>query len=303
MLKVQYSSICEDSYYNLIAKRKMQKFKNISFESYYDKCVKNKLSNYSLRDVLCGDFQKLLEIQNSIGSKYKSKSNIVKQLFNYDKKSKSFKAKTSLFQPKISEFIEHNIEVHSCYFCNIEYINKFETSKGEIKNSFTLDHMLDKATYPFLALSLYNLIPSCYTCNTKVKGIQEINALSPTASDFDFNEKVKFKTFMCNDNLQIDIEKDFKLLLKEDFSSKYDDYKKILALDGRYEYHKYKVIEMINKRKNYPDSRIKELAKLTKQTEERVKQDLFGEYIFDNDLNKRPLSKLIKDISQELGIK
>jgi len=58
---------------------------------------------------------------------------------------------------------------------------------------------------------------------------------------------------------------------------------------------------MIQKRKEYPDSRIKELAILTQKTEEEVKQDLFGMYLND-DLHKRPLSKLIKDISEELGL-
>jgi len=74
----------------------------------------------------------------------------------------------------------------------------------------------------------------------------------------------------------------------------------ILIID---EYHKYKVIELITKRKQYPDTRIKELALLTQKTVEEVKQDLFGEYIFEEkDLHKRPLSKLIKDIAQELGL-
>ena len=108
---------------------------------------------------------------------------------------------------------------------------------------------------------------------------------------------------MRNKNLQIDEERDFALLLKEDFSTDYQEYIKNLMLDGRYEYHKYKVIEMINKRKEYPDSRIVELAHLTHKTREEVKQDLFGEYLFaDEDLHKRPLSKLIKDISTELGL-
>ena len=66
-------------------------------------------------------------------------------------------------------------------------------------------------------------------------------------------------------------------------------------------FHYVKVIEMIQKRKDYPDSRIKELAKLTQKTEEEVKQDLFGTYLKE-DLHKRPLSKLIKDISKELGL-
>jgi len=108
---------------------------------------------------------------------------------------------------------------------------------------------------------------------------------------------------MKNKNLQVEDVADFELLLKEDFSDIYTKYIEVFELNGRYDYHKYKVLEMINKRKQYPDSRIKELAILTQKTEEEVKQDLFGEYIFDsNDLHKRPLSKLIKDIAQELGL-
>lgn len=35
----------------------------------------------------------------------------------------------------------------------------------------TLDHFYPKGEYPFLGLSLYNLIPSCYTCNSSLKGM------------------------------------------------------------------------------------------------------------------------------------
>ena len=123
----------------------------------------------------------------------------------------------------------------------------------------------------------------------------------PTHSEFDFDKRVKFKTFITNPNLQIKNESDFELLLKEDFSSLYDKYIEVLQLDGRYEYHKYKVIELINKRKKYPDSRIKELSDLTQKPVEEIKQDLFGEYL-DLEVHKRPLSKLIKAISAELGL-
>ncbi|WP_419675851.1 hypothetical protein ACN2CX_00535 [Aliarcobacter butzleri] len=58
---------------------------------------------------------------------------------------------------------------------------------------------------------------------------------------------------------------------------------------------------MIQKRREYPDSRIKELSDLTKKTQEEIKQDLFGIYTLE-DLHKRPLSKLIKDISEELDL-
>lgn len=300
MLKIKYNSNIEDLFYELISESKATKFNKLNFEEYYNKHYKSKL-NFSLKELLVGDFEKLTKIKNYHGTKFKD-DNCIKEMFNYDKaSSKKLQVLISKLQPKISKFIETNIEVNTCYFCNIDFINKFENSKGNIKNAFTLDHMIDKGTYPFLALSLYNLIPSCYVCNSKVKGTNEIKDLSPSSKNFDFDKKVKFKTFLENSNLLIEKEKDIDLLLKEDFSNKFDEYISVLELDARYKYHKDKVIEMINKRKEYPDSRIKELSNLTKKPEEEIKQDLFGFYILE-DLSKKPFSKLIKDISQELGL-
>jgi len=305
MIKVSYRQNIEDEYYKLIAKSKMKQFKNRTFESYYNQYVKLKMGGYELKDLLCSDYEKLIDIKDEIKTKYSSQNNIIKQLFNYDKaKSKTITPKLSKLQPKISFFIQDRLAINTCYFCNIEFINKFKSSAdGKFKNGFTLDHYIDKGKYPYLALSLYNLIPSCYTCNSKVKGTDEINNLSPSSKKFDFDTKVKFRTFITNKNLQINNEQDFILMLKEDFSLDYKEYIDGFMLNERYEYHKYKVIEMINKRKEYPNSRIKELAILTQKTEEEVKQDLFGEYLFeDEDLHKRPLSKLVKDISEELGL-
>ena len=305
MIKVSYSQNIADEYYKLIAKSKMQQFNSRTFESYYNQYVKLKIGGYELKDLLCSDYERLIDIKNEIKTKYSSQNNIIKQLFNYDKaKSKTITPKLSKLQPKISSFIQDRLEINTCYFCNIEFINKFKSSAdGKFKNGFTLDHYIHKGDYPYLALSLYNLIPSCYTCNSKVKRVHSVETLSPASTHFDFDDKVKFKTFMQNKNLQIDYEKDFTLLLKEDFSDVYKQYIDVFELDGRYGYHKYKVIEMINKRKEYPNSRIKELALLTQKTEEEVKQDLFGEYLCeDEDLHKRPLNKLIRDISDELGL-
>ena len=303
MIKVSYIHDIEDKYYEKIAKTKMRKFKDKTFENYYNQYIKSKVAGYELKDLLCGSYEELLIIKKKIGTKH---NNIIKSFFNYDKGDKN--TKLSKLQPKISTFFETELKIYTCYFCNIEFINKFKISDGKSKNGCTLDHYLKKSDYPYLALSLYNLIPSCYVCNSKVKGkintkdTKKFYNFSPSSKNFDFHEKVKFKTFMQNEHLQIEKKQDFKLLLKEDFSDNYKQYIEVFQLNGRYEYHKYKVIEMIKKRKEYPDSRIAELAQLTKKTQEEIKQDLFGEYLFDDNLYKRPLSKLIKDISQELGL-
>jgi len=291
MIKVVYQDNITQSYYIDLSNRKFQREENKTLEKLFNEKFKDEFS-CSLSDLLYGSFEELQVIKERLGNM--SDREDVKALFNYETK----------FQTPISKFFEKQVEVHVCYFCNIEYINKFTTQDERVKNGFTLDHFIGKSDYPYLALSLYNLIPSCYTCNSpKVKGTNEVNTLSPTSTVFDFDKKVKFKTFMQNENLQIEAEEDFSLLLKEDFSDIYDRYIEVFELNGRYEYHKTKVIEMINKRKEYPDSRIKELAKLTEKTEKEVKQDLFGEYLFEkDDLHKRPLSKLTRDISKELGL-
>lgn len=299
MLKISHKKEIKDLFYQKIASTKPKRFKGKTFEEHYDTNLKSKLNNYSLKDLLTGDFEKLEEIKEIIGNQ--KKNNKLKEFFNYDKsESKNLKPLLSKLQPKISKFFIEHTELHTCYFCNIDFINKFGRDKNS-KGSFTLDHYFNKGEYPYLALSLYNLIPSCYICNSKVKRSDEITTFSPTSKKFEFDKEVKFKTFVTNEDLQIEKEEDLLLLLKEDYSDKYKEYLEILKLDDRYEYHKYKVIELIKKRRDYPDSRIKELSLITQKTEQEVKQDLFGKYLKE-DLHKRPLSKLVRDISKELGL-
>ncbi|SAL51078.1 hypothetical protein AWB71_02809 [Caballeronia peredens] len=55
-----------------------------------------------------------------------------------------------------------------CPYCN----QAFAFTVVGTSTSFrpTLDHFFPKADYPYLALSLYNLVPSCYVCNSSLKG-------------------------------------------------------------------------------------------------------------------------------------
>jgi len=287
MNKVSYSDAFVDAYYDDISSKKFKDKSYKTLEGIYTEEFQD-LIGVDLKTLLCGEYDKLPKVALNTSEEVK-----LKEIFKYQDK----------FQKHISELFKKHLDIHTCYYCNIDFINIFKTRNKKLLTGYTLDHIANKVQYPYLALSLYNLIPVCYICNSKLKKEHNIGESVPTSSTFDFDTKVKFKTFMDNDNLEIETEKDFKLLLKEDFTDTYDKYIGVLELDGRYEYHKYKVIEMINKRKQYPDSRIKELAKLTEKTEEEVKQDLFGEYLFeDDDLHKRPLSKLTRDISKELGL-
>ena len=222
----------------------------------------------------------------------------LKEVFKYQGK----------FQIPISKFFERNLETRTCYFCNIHFINEYKVSEDkdnedDYRNEFTLDHYYDKATYPYLALSLYNLIPSCYTCNSKLKKNKEFKNLAPSTNSFDFDERVKFKLFLKSscDSLHIKSSDDIDIPLKE-HSNIYDEYVAIFKLNKRYNAHKDIVYDMIKKAELYPESRLKELQDLTGIPYQQIKKDIFNLIDENEDLSKKPFSKLIKDMSEELGL-
>jgi len=87
---------------------------------------------------------------------------------------------------------------------------------------------------------------------------------------------------------------------------KVKQHKEVFNLDNLYHEHKDIVAELLQKREIYSDSYIDELIEQYGKTLFKSKDGLFRlitcGYVADEDLNKRPLSKLIKDISEELGI-
>lgn len=70
-----------------------------------------------------------------------------------------------------AQFLHEGIK--SCPYCNS---HEFYNNESKQKLIFEFDHFLPKKIYPYLSVSLYNLIPSCHICNTtKEKKIFPIN--------------------------------------------------------------------------------------------------------------------------------
>ena len=61
-------------------------------------------------------------------------------------------------------------QYHTCPYC--QQAVAFTIHRDSKTKSFrpTLDHFYPKGEYPYLSLSIYNLIPSCYICNSSLKG-------------------------------------------------------------------------------------------------------------------------------------
>ncbi len=298
-----YEKISKKYFY--ISKNEYLKFKikshstdKITLEEIFNYFKTNKIENFhtifkdiSFKYLLIGNFLILKKIKKYLKSIKGNKG--IDFLFNY----------TSLQSKKIKPFFEDNLLISTCYYCNIDFINVYSKKKRK-KNKFTLDHYFDKFTYSYLALSLYNFVPSCYTCNSKLKGTIEFNNLSPTSKKYNFNEKVRFKIKLSSNCKHLDIKDktDIDLELKESYSKDYKDFIEKMFLNERYEVHKDLVFDMIKKAELYPESRLKELQNLTGMPFQQIKKDIFNLIDENEDLSKKPFSKLIKDISEELGL-
>lgn len=68
---------------------------------------------------------------------------------------------------KIAEIKGRN----TCTYCNRQYTITIEED-GKFITRPQFDHWLPKSVFPLLALSFYNLIPSCSICNSSAKGDQ-----------------------------------------------------------------------------------------------------------------------------------
>jgi len=195
---------------------------------------------------------------------------------------------------------KHNLK--TCPYCNMGYILISERDKNK-KNGLRpeIDHFFPKAIYPYLAMSFYNLIPSCQVCNhTKSnKDTFVDNLLSPYEIDsttFKLTYQPKNMNFLQIKKRKYNFNSfDIKFKKIDKYSNKY------FKLDKLYEQHKDVVLELLIKRTIYSKSYIEELKRNFHFTDDEIYRFLFCNYKESEEFNKRPLSKLINDIIDELG--
>lgn len=212
--------------------------------------------------------------------------------------------------------LAEKLNIGVCPYCNRNYTFTVQSSNGSVRPVF--DHFYDKGKYPFLALSFYNLIPSCHICNSSFKCQKPFSTqthLHPYIDDF--NSIAKF-TFIPLDvsiyqklarfdykNIELKFEK-VHSKVKDDDYKKAEKNIKDFGLNELYNEHKDIVLELIQKAEIYNESYIDELMKNYEGTLFKNKEDLlrlvFGGYITDEEIGKRPLSKLTKDILEQLEI-
>lgn len=206
-------------------------------------------------------------------------------------------------------WLVRSLGLKACPYCGSQYLLNAE-SLQEKKSLCELDHFFPKKRYPFLAISVFNLIPSCGPCN-RLKGEEETSLANyPHPYLDDLNQIFRFSTnpedviekiIKHKQDIGIDIHRNLDLNTRQKRQTR--NHIERFRLAQVYENHTDIAEELYWKKYLYNKSKRQELVEVFKNldiNEKEIDRFITGNYILDEDLHKRPLAKLTKDIWAEL---
>lgn len=245
------------------------------------------------------------EVKN-LKSKWYGWKKILEDIFDYEKFTKE-KLTWSAYD------LVSAIDISVCPYCNRNYITTLISQ--DKRTRAVLDHYFAKSLYSYLSLSLSNLIPSCYVCNSSFKGDKDFyknDAVYPYEEDFlnaaifktDFDDKIPY-----NYRYLLGISKEFKInfdiiTLDKKLEEKIKNSIETFNLVDIYNTHRDVVSDLIRNAVVNNKTRIDEIYKSYGdifKSKDEVMQSIYLNYLDDQNVGKRTLAKLTQDILREIG--
>lgn len=258
---------------------------------------------------ITADEKRIEDIKNELEANYSAVVDVIKGVF-----VKWYTDFTS--KEEISYKYMDKLNIRTCPYCNRNYTFTIKRTKADtFKTRPEFDHFYDKSEYPSLALSFFNLVPSCHTCNHgKLTGEAGLN---PYFSGFNSKfsvcqyendlerEQKDFRPMNINEMLAVKNADDFSIAIPE-ADSKEETNIKLFGLTPLYNKHKDYVLEIIDKANAYNAIGAENIVEAF-QGIGRSPQDVFdfvwGKYLDDKGMINRPLAKLTADVLKQLRIK
>jgi hypothetical protein len=201
------------------------------------------------------------------------------------------------------------LNVKTCPYCNRNYtVTVADTKNRVVRPDF--DHFFPRKQYPLLSLSFYNLIPSCSICNRTIKNQAKITYgkyIHPYEEGF--GEALKINFFPKNTDSAVGIKTDFDILtitnaIQMEKAQRCLESFRLFKLKELYEEsHNTEIADIIRKH-SVSNGRYLEMlneAFPNLGSFEELYRIAFGNYYSEDALEKRPLSKLVRDIVEQLA--
>lgn len=211
----------------------------------------------------------------------------------------NYKQKRTDFYPKYFQ----KLGIKSCVYCNSQLTVTIQEDKDSLKykGKFEVDHYYPKSEFPYLSIALFNLYPSCASCN-RIKSEQIIdfklyaNNSNTNIFKFQLDKKSKSK-FLITRNIE-----DLKIEFKKNNDPNYND---IFHVNEIYNTQKDLAEELILKALVYNNAYrddLKSLFNNNRINDNLIDRLILGNYTDLKDIHKRPMAKFMQDIGREVGL-
>lgn len=192
---------------------------------------------------------------------------------------------------KMNVFLVRQTGITVCPYCNRDYIN----CRSEKLAGAQLDHFFPRSQYPIFSVCLYNLVPVCGNCNhIKRDGTQEF--ASPFDEEIDWEHDIQFSY----EPLDLDRRK-IVIHAKGAIKNNID----IMHIETAYQIHDMEVNELLDKAEKYSRTQLEEYENVFAEmglSKQELKQMVFGKEITEDDIRKKPLGRMLRDLERELKI-
>jgi hypothetical protein len=201
------------------------------------------------------------------------------------------------------------LNVKTCPYCNRNYTVTIAEGRKKIARP-DFDHFFPHKQYPLLALSFYNLIPSCSICNRTLKNQAKIvygKYIHPYEEGY--GNALKFNYFANDVDSSVGIKTNYEI---ETINDPFEPLKAKKCLESfnlfklkeiYKESHNGEIADIV--RKHYISNgkylEILNIAFPSLGGIDELYRIAFGNYYFEDEFEKRPLSKLTKDVVEQLA--
>lgn len=223
-----------------------------------------------------------------------------------EKWKKIYKIYDKLVDNDVNTELIQKYGVKCCPYCNENYIFNRQITGGKKYAMAQIDHFYPRDSFPIFAVSLYNLVPSCGSCN-HIKSTKEIG-ISPHDQSHDFSQmNISYRPKSGNwindaEEIEVQFQYDTDNL---DFIKMMEKNLDGMGIKCAYDMHKDYIQEILKKAQIYGKEQRENLRNDFPDlfsSDDELMQVIFGNYINEEDLLKRPLSKMTKDLLKELSI-
>lgn len=228
----------------------------------------------------------------------------IKKIFDYDGWFVSNEPSSYYSAYHLSSYLG----IRSCVYCNRTYtVSQFKpTTRGKIGKLIRpqFDHWFPKEKFPLLALSFFNLIPSCSICNSSVKGRTHY-----TVEEYihPYIDNILDSVTFSYSHVTIDLVKVEVVGVNQDYKleTRINNTLKGFYIEEMYNAHHSELRDLLKIKQAYSESYLKSLKDAFPDvglTENEIYRLAFGVELDSSDFHKRPFSKFKYDILKEIGI-